>query len=122
MTPGSGTGGTVVCGVATGDTAKPLIDVARGLAQAHKAQLVVAHVFDAPSDDTEHVSEAVRRETMDDRHVETRLVEGSPADRLLAIAADEDADWLVVGSGGVSQEIAQRATCPVAIVPVRAER
>ena len=67
----------------------------------------------------------VAREGLPEVKIETRTVEGQPADVL--VGAARDADLLVVGSrgvggfrelllGSVSQQCAQHATCPVVIV------
>ena len=60
---------------------------------------------------------------------ETRLLAGSPADAILEVAAEEDADAIVVGShgysgapslvGSVSQELLRRADRPVSVIPPR---
>jgi nucleotide-binding universal stress UspA family protein len=125
---GNGTSGTVVCGVDSSETAQIVLETARRLAFAYNSQLVVAHAFDEPVVDAENVMQAMRLQTAGDRYVETRLVEGSPAERLLEIAHDEKAEWLVVGSrgrgalaagllGSVSRDVAKNASCPVVIVP-----
>jgi nucleotide-binding universal stress UspA family protein len=89
------------------------------------------HAFDEPVIDAEQVMEAIRAGTSDARDVETRLVEGSPAERLLEVVREEDADFLVVGSrgrgaiaggllGSVARDLTQTATCPLVVVPPNA--
>jgi nucleotide-binding universal stress UspA family protein len=124
------TGATILCGVSGADP-EQVLDTARRVAAAYDGQLVVVHVFEGSAAGAEQVLADVRRRTADDRHVETRLVEGSPATRLLEIAAEEAADLLVVGSrgrgavagsvlGSVSRELTGGALCPVVVVPPNA--
>jgi nucleotide-binding universal stress UspA family protein len=123
-------GATVVCGASGTDT-EPVLDTARWLADGYNAQLVVVHAFDEPVADAEEVMTIVRRRTAADRHVETRLVEGSPAARLLDVVQEEAADLLVVGSrgrgavaaavlGSVSSALTTSASCPLVVVPPNA--
>ena len=60
--------------------------------------------------------------------VERTFTTGSPASRLLEVAAERDADLVVVGSrghggftglllGSVSQQVTHHARCPVVIIP-----
>src|SRR6185436_7879673 len=62
---------------------------------------------------------------------DVRVVEGSPAERLLAAVDEDGAELLVVGSrgrgslrsavfGSVSRKLATDATCPVVVVPPEA--
>jgi nucleotide-binding universal stress UspA family protein len=105
-----------------------IIDTARWLAGAYDAQLVVAHAFDEGVVDAEQIMDEIRLRTAADRHVETRLVEGSPAERLLGIADEEGAAFIVAGSrgrgamasgvlGSVSRTLVRKANCPVVVVP-----
>jgi nucleotide-binding universal stress UspA family protein len=58
---------------------------------------------------------------------ETELVEGSPADALVRIAAEHDADEIVVGTrgvgrihglpGSVAHELLAKSRCPVLVIP-----
>jgi nucleotide-binding universal stress UspA family protein len=125
---GNGTATTIVCGVDGGEATRVILDTARWLAAAFGAQLVVAHAFDEAVLDAEQIMDDVRLRTAPDRHVETRLVEGSPAERLLGIADEEGAAFIVAGSrgrgamasgvlGSVSRTLVRRANCPVVVVP-----
>jgi len=118
---------TIVCGVADPDAAA-VLETAGSLAAAYRARLVVVHAFDEPVDTAEDVMDVVRSAIADDRALETRLVEGEPAERLLEAAQEEGAAFLVVGSrgrgalagsvlGSVSQALVRTATCPLVVVP-----
>ena len=61
--------------------------------------------------------------------VETRRAEGDPADAILGVAADGDADEVVIGAragspgtaadlGGTAREVLVRADVPVVVVPL----
>jgi nucleotide-binding universal stress UspA family protein len=128
---GHGTEATIVCGIDDPVEAQSVLDTARWLAAACDGQLVVVHAFDEPVRDAEHVMLAIRDHTDADRNVEIRLVEGAPAERLLEVAGEERADFLVVGSrgrgalasgllGSVSRSLVRTAACPVVIVPPKA--
>lgn len=69
-----------------------------------------------------------RPEIADDVHVEERPELGAPAEKLAEIAVEEEAELIVTGwrghgtvrsalFGSVSRELADRAPCPVVIVP-----
>jgi nucleotide-binding universal stress UspA family protein len=128
---GNGTGAMILCGV-DGDPGMPLVlDTARWLAAAYKARLVVTHAFDEAVRDAEQIMTDVRHRTTLDRDVETRLVEGSPAECLREIAEQEGATFIVAGSrgrgalasgvlGSVSRDLVRTAKCPVVIVPPNA--
>ena len=118
--------GTIVCGVDTSEAAREVADVARWLAEALDARLVVAHVVDGDSGEAEDLMSALRDRLTEP--AEVKLVDGSPAEALLETADREAADFLVVGSrgrgalrsavvGSVSRELATQARCPVVIVP-----
>src|ERR671917_2185132 len=118
---------TIVAGVDRSDAAEPVADVASGLASALDARLLVVHAVEEPVEEAEELLESLRAR-LPGADVHARLVEGPPAGRLIALADDEDAELLVVGSrgrgalssavlGGVSRKVARDARCPVVVVP-----
>ena len=123
-----------------------VVRVAQALASALRGRLVLVHV--APPTEAPGVSaapagqERLREEELADARAllegvagrldagdaEQRAEVGSPADRIVAIADEEDAALVVIGSrgrgdvksallGSVSHGVASKATCPVVIVP-----
>jgi nucleotide-binding universal stress UspA family protein len=121
----------IVCGIGSATEAPLVLDTAHALARASTGPLVVVHAFDEPVRDADELMATIRRRTQDDRSVDVRLIDGSPAERLLEIARDEDAALLVVGSrgrgavasrvlGSVSRRLVEEAPCPVVVVPPNA--
>jgi nucleotide-binding universal stress UspA family protein len=119
---------TIVTGVDRSDAAEPVADAASWLASRLDARLLVVHAVEEPVEEAEELLESLRARLpgVDDAHM--RLVEGSPAERLIDLADDEDAEMLVIGSrgrsalssavlGGVSRKVARDARCPVVVVP-----
>ena len=118
--------GTVVVGTDGSLTAGRAVRRAVDLAAATGARLLVAYVGDPATGRTvldsvsrEHAGPALR--------LEQRLLEGDPADALLALARAESADLLVVGNkgmtgaqrfllGSVPNKISHQASCDVRIV------
>jgi nucleotide-binding universal stress UspA family protein len=136
----------VVCAIDQSDTTDDVVRVAHALATTLRGRLVLVHV--APPTEAPGVSaapagqERLREEELADarallRDVAVRLDAGdaaqraelgSPADRIVAIADEENAALLVIGSrgrgdmrsallGSVSHSVLSKATCPVVIVP-----
>jgi nucleotide-binding universal stress UspA family protein len=136
----------VVCAIDQSDTTDDVVRVAQTLATTLRGRLVLVHV--APPTEAPGVSaapagqERLREEELADarallRDVAVRLDAGdaaqraelgSPADRIVAIADEENAALLVIGSrgrgdmrsallGSVSHGVLSKATCPVVIVP-----
>lgn len=130
------------------EAAEQALPVAQALARADTAAMLLVHVIEAPDCSADaatmdaleweiHRAEAhayVQRvvESLDGRHelVDVRLAEGSPPERVAAIAADVDAGLIVLttrGSGGPGEgglgatayKILQLAGCPVLTVPTR---
>jgi nucleotide-binding universal stress UspA family protein len=108
--------GPVICGI-DGSSSDGAVAVARELAGRYELTIHYVHVIDDAGGSSES-EKPVRTE-----HLE--LEYGDPADRLVAIAAERDASFLVVGSRGerssagrsVSAEVSRRASCPVVVVP-----
>jgi nucleotide-binding universal stress UspA family protein len=130
--------GPVVCGIGGGGAGRRVAAFAGGLASALAAPLIAVRV-EVPSDSDgsraaviaghARLTDALRGTEREGRAV-TRIVKlGDPATALVTAAADMRAQMLVVGAddsaklaGGVSEEVAMRAGCPVAVVPrARAE-
>ena len=86
---------TIVCGVDTSDASKAVAGTARRLADGLDARLVLLHVSDGPPEEAEELIASLGVEADD-----VRVVEGSPAERLLAAVDEDGAELLVVGSRG----------------------
>jgi nucleotide-binding universal stress UspA family protein len=123
----------IVCAVDDSEAAGPVLDTARGLADACAARLLVVHaVGTEPGADQAAASVRARlAEAGEPREVQ--IVVGPPAETIMEVAEREGAELLVVGSrgrgplrsavlGSVSRELASRAQRPVAIVPSDARR
>ena len=145
--------GRIVCGVDGSEHARHAAISALGLAQLLGARLTLLHVtptrtmvpvdsLPMPLDprayrrsaelafsESEAAFDSLAPEITADADREVRL--GQPAVVLAEVAADCDAEFIVVGSrgrgawrsavlGSVSSEVARRAPCPVIIVPERA--
>jgi nucleotide-binding universal stress UspA family protein len=119
---------TIVTGVDRSDAAEPVADAASRVASTLDTRLVVVHAVGEPVEKAEEVLESLRARLPGVDAANVRLVEGSPAERLIKVAEDEDAELLVVGSrgrgalssavlGGVSRKVARDARCPVVLVP-----
>lgn len=108
---------------------------AADLAEGLKAALVVTNVAPADHDSAEDVTHYGRdrlehaREYLAQRGLEAELVQsvGQPADAIVALAEERDADLIVVGmrkkgfferlvEGSVAQNVMRRATCDVLAV------
>lgn len=139
--------GPIVVSVDESDGSRAALRVARELATALGVKLVLVHVAprtEAPGVSTapagqrrlreaelEEAREILRRVTAEaelGEDVEQRAEIGSAADRIVAVCAELDASFVVVGSrgrgglksavlGSVSRSIAGGAPCPVVIVP-----
>jgi len=118
----------IVCGVDDSRGGREALISAAALSQRLGAQLVVVNVASRERAVAEtlldHLVESGGRAADADRRVEL----GRPAARLAALAAEEGAELLVVGSrgrgrlgsavlGSVSRELVALATCPVLVVP-----
>src|SRR5918999_1874784 len=119
---------TIVVGVDRSDAAEPVAGAASWLASTLDIRLLVVHAVEEPVEEAQELLQSLRARLPGANDTSVRLVEGSPADRLIEVADDEGADLLVVGSrgrgalssavlGGVSRKVARDARCPVVVVP-----
>src|SRR5918992_20009 len=119
---------TIVAGVDRSDAAEPVVDAASWLASALDTRLLVVHAVEEPVEEAQELLESLRTRLPGANDTSVRLVEGAPADQLIEVADQEDAELLVVGSrgrgalssavlGGVSRKGARDARCPVVVVP-----
>jgi nucleotide-binding universal stress UspA family protein len=132
--------GVVVVGIDGSEQSRRALAWAAEEAKLRGARLRVVHVWSylaqtqAPfdptygDDDAQRLLQEVAGGLSDEVEVELVAVNDLPARGLLDSAGD--ADLLVVGArglggfrglllGSVSQEVVQRATCPVVVIPVR---
>lgn len=126
----------VICGVdgwdsKSGSTAA--VHLARRLARHFRKPIVYVSVVGAEIDEParEDVAALLRHgvETSGDVEASWTVEEGHPADRLVALASELQASFVVVGNhgprssllGSVSADVARRASCPVVVVPPTAD-
>lgn len=127
----------IVVGTDGSDSADRALTVAAWLAGRVGAELVVSHAFGGPEDTREgrHVGASVLRDACArvGEHVTPRplLRQGDPAEALISVAREEEADLIVVGNRGLSgrrvmmgtvpARVAGRAPCDLLIVHTTAE-
>jgi nucleotide-binding universal stress UspA family protein len=112
----------VICGV-DDSSAVGAIDVARDIAERYELPLVYAHVLDRGEERDE--AEDLLHAAAARNHGELVIDDGHPADRLVTLAEERQASFLVLGNhgprssllGSISADVARRATCPVVVVP-----
>ena len=128
--------GSIVCGVDESESAKGAARVARELSAKLRLRLVFVRVVEDATADEKIAAIAARLHHLADSAAEVDcgahwMVDvGHPADRLVAIAEEENAALIVVGStgprssllGSVSADVSRRAPCPVVVVAPGAER
>jgi nucleotide-binding universal stress UspA family protein len=128
--------GSIICGVDGSASAKGAARVARGLSAQLGSRLVFVRVVDGASPDREISVAAARLQRLAECATDVDcgaqwLVEvGHPADRLVAVAEEEAASLIVVGStgprssllGSISADVSRRAPCPVVVVAPGADR
>ena len=118
--------GPVICGIEDARGAS-IAGVARELAERYEAPLLYVHVLDDPGD-AEQAARLLREAAAPGRG-KVSIEEGHPADRLVELAGERDASFLVVGNhgprssllGSVSADVSRRAPCPVIVVPPTAD-
>jgi nucleotide-binding universal stress UspA family protein len=115
-------GGPVICGIEDANGASAA-EVAHELARRLDVPLHYVHVLDGAGDAERAVG--VLREVADGAG-ELEIDDGEhPADRLVELAEQRGASFLVVGNhgprssllGSISAEVSRRAPCPVIVVP-----
>jgi nucleotide-binding universal stress UspA family protein len=128
--------GSIVCGVDESESAKGAARVARELSARLRLRLVFVRVVEDAAANEKIAAVAARLHRLADSATEVDcgahwLVDvGHPADRLAAVAEEENAALIVVGStgprssllGSVSADVSRRAPCPVVVVPPGADR
>lgn len=122
----------VICGVDGWDSksgSPGAVHMARELARRFQRPVLFVTVVDVDSDaGRRDAAAALLRhivETSDDVDASWTVEEGHPVDRLVALAGEREASFVVVGNhgprssflGSVSAEAARRAPCPVVVVP-----
>jgi nucleotide-binding universal stress UspA family protein len=129
--------GTIICGVRGGEDRTPA-QLAAALGDRLGLRLVLVHVVDgvasfAPDSVTGRQRQSGAERMLDDvAHevggAETRIVIGHRGDALAAVAAEEGADLIVVGSAGsgfrgkllrsgLARELESATTVPVLVAP-----
>jgi nucleotide-binding universal stress UspA family protein len=128
--------GSIVCGVDESESAKGAARVARELSAKLRLRLVFVRVVEDATVDEKIAAVAARLHHLADSATEVDcgahwLVDvGHAADRLVAVAEEENAALIVVGStgprssllGSVSADVSRRALCPVVVVAPGADR
>ena len=125
---------TIVCGVDDSAGARAAVRVAWNIARRLDARLVAVHVLDRLLDDpaaAERVAADVLYDEVPDADAEARGEIGDVAERLAAVAREEDATLVVLGarSRGRSRtylrarcaaELSELTAIPIVIAPVQA--
>lgn len=122
----------VICGVDGWDSesgSAAAVHLARQLARRFQTPVLFVIVIDADTDvaNREAAGALLRHvtETSSDVEASWAVEEGHPADRLVALAREREASFLVVGNhgprssllGSISADVSRRAPCPVVVVP-----
>ena len=127
---------SIICGVDDSESAHGAARVARELSARLRLRLVFVRVLDADSAADEigrvaaRLNHLAHSATEVDCGAHWRVDVGHPADRLVAMAKDEHAALIVVGSigprssllGSISADVSRRAPCPVVVVAPGADR
>lgn len=118
--------GPVICGIEDARGAAAA-GVARGLAKRYGLPLLYVHVLDGGRG-AEPAAWLLHEATAPGGG-QVAIEEGHPADRLVELAGERNASFLVVGNrgprssllGSVSADVSRRAPCPVLVVPPTAD-
>jgi nucleotide-binding universal stress UspA family protein len=118
--------GSIICGIDDSESAKGAARVARELSAQLGTKLVFVHVVDGGSADTAtaRLQELAESASDVDGSAHWLVDVGHPADRLVAVAEEEGASLIVIGSSGphssllgsISADVSRRAPCPVVVV------
>jgi nucleotide-binding universal stress UspA family protein len=114
--------GPVICGIEEAHD-DAVADVARRLARRHGLPLLFVHVRSEDAGDED--AARLLREATAGTSAELTIETGHPADRLVELARERRASFVVVGNhgprssllGSISADVARRASCPVVVVP-----
>ena len=114
--------GPVICGIEDA-TGVGVASVARELARRYEVPLLYVHVLDTAGE-IEQAARMLRNAAPGSGELAIEKA-AHPADKLVEMAGQRDASFLVVGShgprssllGSVSADVSRRAPCPVIIVP-----
>jgi nucleotide-binding universal stress UspA family protein len=124
---------TIVCGVDSSPGARAALRVAARLAEVIDARLVAVHVLDrliGGVGSAERIADEILYDELPDASAEARGEVGDVAERLAAVAREEQATLIVLGarSHGRSRtyirtrcaaELAELTTVPIAVVPLQ---
>jgi nucleotide-binding universal stress UspA family protein len=120
--------GSIVVGTDGSDTAKEAVRQAAELAKAVGAELLVVSAFDGASEDaTPLLADAAATAQAAGVPVQTFPRPGDPADAILDVAEERDADLIVVGNKGMTgakrfllgsfpNRVSHHAPCSVLII------
>jgi nucleotide-binding universal stress UspA family protein len=123
--------GSIICGVDDSKSARGAAQVARSLSRRLGLGLVFVRVVHGRVSERRISAIAARLECLAEGTTDVdcgarwRVDTGHPVDRLLAVASEEEASLIVVGStgprssllGSISADVSRRAPCPVVVVP-----
>ncbi|HET7571087.1 MAG TPA: universal stress protein [Gaiellaceae bacterium] len=122
----------VICAIDGWDSASGsarAVHVARDLAERFGRPILYVSVLDASDAEPERAAAAALLqhavETSSEVEADWTLESGHPADRIVALAGEREASFVVVGNhgprssllGSISADVARRASCPVVVVP-----
>ena len=124
---------TIICGVDGSPGARAGLRVAATLAEVMDARLVAVHVLDrliGGADGAERTAEKILYDELPDSAAEARGEVGDVAERLAAVAREEQATLIVLGarSRGRSRsylrarcaaELSELTTVPIVVAPVQ---
>jgi nucleotide-binding universal stress UspA family protein len=118
--------GPVICGIEDAND-DAVAGVAREVAERYELPLFFVHVL-RDADGHEDATRLLRDATAQGDG-ESAIETGHPADRLVEVAREKEASFLVVGNhgprssplGSISADVSRRASCPVVVVPPTAE-